>query len=119
MAALAQKHKELPRLACACDNLLLFRGQRDRWVPHDEFLTVEGARSYSTYQSINFSILSTLYELLSKQLISVLGRVGCAHVSTGGATCSRCFGISTLAMDMAVSPLLLRLCGYGGKYGLC
>jgi len=33
---------------------------------------VEGARSYSTYQSINFSILSTLYELLSKQLISVL-----------------------------------------------
>src|SRR4030095_3898496 len=79
MASLAQKHKELPRLACAYDNLLLFRGQRDRWVPHDEFLTVEGARSYSTYQSINFSLLSTLYELLSKQLISVLVPPGCGE----------------------------------------
>src|SRR6185436_1107806 len=89
---LAQKHKELPRLACACDNLLLFRGQRDRGVPHDEFLTVEGARSYSTYQSLNFSILSTLYELLSKQLISVLGMLGLFADTASRYACPTCRG---------------------------
>jgi hypothetical protein len=41
-------------------------------VPHDALLTVEGSLGYSTYQSIHFPILSTLYALLSKQLISVL-----------------------------------------------
>ncbi len=30
----AQKHKEFPRLSCACSNFLFFRGQRNRWVPH-------------------------------------------------------------------------------------
>jgi hypothetical protein len=76
MASLAQKHKELSRLACTCDNLLLFRGQRDRRVPHDGLLTMEGSRGSSTSQSTNRPLLSTLYEPLSKQLISVL--VGCS-----------------------------------------
>src|SRR5262249_19835345 len=55
------------------DNFLLFRGQRDRRVPHDGLLTVEGLQDASTYQSTNLPILSTLYQPLSKQLISVLG----------------------------------------------
>src|SRR5687768_15376160 len=73
MASLSQKHKKLPSLACACNNLLLCRAQRDRRVPHDGFLTVEGSQDSSTYQNTNLPILSTLYASLSKQLISVLG----------------------------------------------
>jgi hypothetical protein len=48
--------------------ILLFRGQRDRLVPHDGLLTVEGALDCSTYQSTNLPILSTLYEPLSKAI---------------------------------------------------
>jgi hypothetical protein len=73
MASLSQKHKDFPRLTCAGDNLLLFRGQRHRRMPHDGLLTVEGSRGSSTYHSTNLLILSTLYEPLSKQLVSVLG----------------------------------------------
>src|SRR5262249_11910697 len=73
MASLAQKHKELARLAGARDDFLLFRGQRNRWVPHDGLLTVAGLRDCSIYQSTPLPLLSTLYERPSKQLISVLG----------------------------------------------
>src|SRR5207253_8091423 len=73
MAMLAQKHKKLPRLAGACGYFLLFRGQHDGWVPHNGLLKVEGARCSFTYQSTDMPLLSTLYEPLSKQLISVLG----------------------------------------------
>src|SRR5712691_7472683 len=72
MAALAQKHKKLPRLAGACGYFLLFRGQRDGRVPHNGLLTVEGSRCSCTYQSTDMPLLSTPYEPLSKQLISVL-----------------------------------------------
>src|SRR5438046_9970755 len=44
MAVLAQKHKKLPRLACACNYFLLFRGQRDGRVPHNGLLKVAGSR---------------------------------------------------------------------------
>src|SRR6516164_460614 len=73
MASLAQKHKELARLAGARDNFLLFRGQRNGRIPHEGLLTVAGARDWSIYQSTNRLPLSTLYEAPSKQLISVLG----------------------------------------------
>src|SRR5262249_50924710 len=75
MAPLSQKHKELSSLACACGNFLLFRGQRDRRIPHDGLLTMEGVQDSSIYQSTNLPILSTLYEPLSKQLINVLAEV--------------------------------------------
>src|SRR5262249_37885604 len=70
---LAQKHKELARLACACSNFLFFRGQRNRRVPHAGLLQMGGARSSATYKSTGPPVVSTLVELLSKQLISVLG----------------------------------------------
>src|SRR4030095_7837345 len=72
MASLSQQHKELSRLACARDSFLLFRGQRNRRVPHDGLLTVAGALDCSTSQSTHLLLLSTLYKPLSKQLISVL-----------------------------------------------
>src|SRR5258705_7047855 len=72
MASLAQKHKEFSRFARAYSNLLFFRGQRNRWVPHDRLLHVGGARSSSTYKSTEPPTVSTPSELLSKQLISVL-----------------------------------------------
>ena len=72
MAVLAQKHKKLPRLAGACGYFLLFRGQRNGRVPHNGLLTVVGSRCSSTYQSTDRPLLSTLYEPLSKHLISVL-----------------------------------------------
>ena len=65
--------KELSRLACAGSNFLFFRGQRNRWVPHTGLLQVGGARFSSTYTSTATPIVSILSELLSKQLISVLG----------------------------------------------
>src|SRR6185312_15878742 len=82
MASLAQKHKELPRLACACSNFLFFRAQRNRWVPHAGLLQVS-APSSSTYKSTETPVVSSLSELLSKQLISVLvpGQPACAHAA--------------------------------------
>jgi hypothetical protein len=73
MTSLAQKDKELPRLACARSNVLLFQGQRDRWVPHDGLLQVADAQCSATYQITPRPLLSTLSAPLSKQLISVLG----------------------------------------------
>ena len=84
-----QKHKKLSRLTCACGHFLLFRDQRDRRVPHDGLLTGEGAQDSSTYQSTNLPRLSTLYEALSKQLISVLAL--CAQVSV---TAMRAAGVA-------------------------
>src|SRR5215471_16711985 len=75
MTALAQKHKEFSRLACACSNFLFFQGQRNRWIPHRVLLQMGGVCSSSTYKSTAPPVVSTLSELLSKQLISVLGRV--------------------------------------------
>ena len=72
---LAQKHKKLPRLTGACGYFLLFRGQHDGRVPHNGLLKVEGARCFFTYQTTDMPLLSTLYEPLSKQLISVLGNL--------------------------------------------
>src|SRR5215471_12031223 len=73
MTALAQKHKEFSRLACACSNFLFFQGQRNRWIPHRVLLQMGGVCSSSTYKSTAPPVVSTLSELLSKQLISVLG----------------------------------------------
>src|SRR4029453_939070 len=73
MTVLAQKHKEFSRLACACSNFLFFQGQRDRWVPHSGLLQMGGVCSSATYKSTEPPVVSTLSELLSKQLISVLG----------------------------------------------
>src|SRR5215510_10496846 len=72
MAMLAQKHQKLPRLAGAGGYFLLFRGQHNGRVPQNRFLKVEGARCSFTYQITDMPLLSTLYEPLSKQLISVL-----------------------------------------------
>src|SRR5215467_11340925 len=76
MAALAQKHKEFSRLTCACSNFLFFQGQRNRWIPHRVLLQMGGVCSSSTYKSTAPPVVSTLSELLSKQLISVLGARG-------------------------------------------
>src|SRR5262249_60313373 len=43
------------------------------WVPHNGPLKMEGSRCSLPYQSPGLPLLSTLYEPLSKQLISVLG----------------------------------------------
>src|SRR5206468_7573482 len=79
MAMLAQKHKKLPRLAGACGDFLLFRGQHDGRVPHNGLLKVEGAQCSFTYQITDMPLLSTLSEPLSKQLISVLGSASCRY----------------------------------------
>jgi hypothetical protein len=74
MAVLAQKHEACACLACAGGNFLFFRGQRNRWVPHRGLLQMGGACSSATaYTSTASPVVSTLAELLSKQLISVLG----------------------------------------------
>src|SRR5262249_4340541 len=73
MTVLAQKHKEFARLACAGSNFVFFRGQRNRWVPHRGLLQMGGACSSSLYKSTEPPVMSTLSELRSKQLISVLG----------------------------------------------
>src|SRR5215831_18733920 len=75
MPVLAQKHKEFSRLACACSNFLFFQGQRNRWVPHSGLLQMGGVCSSATYKSTEPPVVSTLSELLSKQLISVLAPV--------------------------------------------
>src|SRR5215813_7856425 len=71
MASLAQKDKEFPGLACARYNLLLFRGQRNRWVPHNGLL--KGTGFFAHHQTTLLPLLSTLYDPLPEQLISVLG----------------------------------------------
>src|SRR5262249_38184110 len=71
MASLAQKDKEFPGLACARYDLLLFRSQRDRWVPHDGLL--KGTGFFAHHQTTLLPLLSTLNDPLSEQLISVLG----------------------------------------------
>src|SRR4029453_19242048 len=74
MAVFAQKHKKLPRLAGTCGYFLLFRGQHNGRVPHSRLLkVVAGARDSFTYQITDMPLLSTFYEPLSQQLISVLG----------------------------------------------
>src|SRR5262249_8545602 len=67
-----QQHKTLPRLAGACGDFLLCRGQHDGRGPPKRLLTVEGARCSCTSQITDLPLLSTRYEPLSKQLISVL-----------------------------------------------
>ena len=75
MAALAQKHKKLPRLAGTGGDGLLFCAQRDGWIPHDGLLKVEGLQPTSTYYQITaLLLLSILSEPLLKQLISVLNQ---------------------------------------------
>ena len=69
----SRRNTKLPRLTGACGYFLLFRGQHDGRVPHNGLLKVEGARGFFTYQTTDMPLLSTLYEPLSKQLISVLG----------------------------------------------
>jgi hypothetical protein len=64
-------HVECSCLPCARSHVLLFRAQRNRWMPHDGLLTVAGAQRSSVYQSTNSPILSTLAEPLPTQLISV------------------------------------------------
>src|SRR2546430_133776 len=76
MAALAQKHKKLPRLASTGGYGLLFCAQRDGWIPHHGLLKMEGLQPISAYQITAMLLLSTLYAPLLKQLISVLGGQG-------------------------------------------
>ena len=73
VAALAQKHKKLPRLAGTGGYGLLCCAQRDGWIPHDGLLKVEGLQPTSAYQITAMLLLSTLSKPLLKQLISVLG----------------------------------------------
>jgi hypothetical protein len=73
VAVLTQKHKKLPRLAGTGGDGLLCCTPRDRWIPHHRLLQVEGLQPTSAYQIIARLLLSTLYEPLLKQLISVLG----------------------------------------------
>src|SRR6266446_5927369 len=68
----AQKDKEFPRLLCPCNNLLLFRAQRNRQVPH-------GSTPHRGRGTVLFHLsehrcpsLSTLAGPLSKQLVNVL-----------------------------------------------
>src|SRR4029453_18106054 len=82
MAVLAQKHKKLSRLACACGYFLLFQGQCNGRVPHSSLLKGVGSRCSSTYQSTDSPLLSTLCEPLPKHLISVLGAQRQRHGQT-------------------------------------
>src|SRR5262249_7779529 len=76
MTVLAQKHEEFACFACTGGNVLFFRGQRNRRVPHRGLLQMGGACSSAiTYKSTASPVVSTLSELLSKQLISVLDDV--------------------------------------------
>src|SRR6266852_5173319 len=72
MAYPAQKDKELPRLLCPCGNLLLFRAQRDWRVPHGSTPHGGGYTVLLSPSEHRCPSLSTLYEPLSKQLVSVL-----------------------------------------------
>src|SRR5205814_2648714 len=73
MAVLAQKHKKLPRLACACNYFLLFRGQRDGRVPHNGLLKVAGSRcSPPLIRAQTARSCRPLYGPRPKHLISVL-----------------------------------------------
>ena len=73
VAALAQKHKKLPRLAGTGGYGLLCCAQRDGWIPHAGLLKVEGLQLTTAYQITAMLLWSTLSEPLLKQLISVLG----------------------------------------------
>jgi hypothetical protein len=85
MTVLAQKHKELVRLACTCSPFVFFQGHRERWVPHRGLLQMGGVCSSATYKSTEPPVVSTLSELLSKQLISVLGPYGpLSHIGGSG-----------------------------------
>src|SRR4029453_9279303 len=70
----AEKDEEFPRLLGTCSNLLLFRAQRNRRVPHGA--TPHGGRGTVLFplSEHRCPILSTLAGPLSKQLVSVLGR---------------------------------------------
>src|SRR5712692_895347 len=69
----AQKDKEFPRLLCPCNNLLLFRAQRNRRVPHGS--TPHRGRGTGLFHLSEHRCpsLSTLAGPLSKQLVNVLG----------------------------------------------
>src|SRR4029450_54483 len=75
MAVLAQKHKKLPRLAGACGDCLLCRGQGNGRVPHHGLLQVVGHGACLYLSEHRSPLLSTLYEPLPKHLISVLDAV--------------------------------------------
>src|SRR5712671_4466136 len=68
----AQKDKEFPRLLCPCNNLLLFRAQRNRRVPHGS--TPHRGRGTGLFHLSEHRCpsLSTLAGPLSKQLVNVL-----------------------------------------------
>jgi hypothetical protein len=66
MASRAQQDKELPGLACTRYDLLLFRGQRDRWVPHDGLL--KGTGFFAHHQTTRSPLLSILYDPLPKAI---------------------------------------------------
>src|SRR5712692_2614538 len=78
----AQKDKEFPRLLCPCNNLLLFRAQRNRRVPHGS--TPHRGRGTGLFHLSEHRCpsLSTLAGPLSKQLVNVLG--GVCLLTTGG-----------------------------------
>src|SRR6266446_5477967 len=86
----AQKDKEFPRLLCPCNNLLLFRAQRNRQVPH-------GSTPHRGRGTVLFHLsehrcpsLSTLAGPLSKQLVNVLGGgVGERRCVRGGCCVAR------------------------------
>src|SRR5262249_12780707 len=73
MTVLAQTHKECSRLACTRSHFLFFPGQCNRWIPHRGRLQMGGVCSSATYKSTEPPVVSILFELLSKQLISILG----------------------------------------------
>src|SRR5262249_3948688 len=74
MAVRAPKHEKRPRLAGACGDCLLLRGQGNGRVPQNGLLT--GGRDTllsATSQSTDHPLLSTPLRALPKPLISVLG----------------------------------------------
>jgi hypothetical protein len=79
MSYRTQKAKELLRFLGTCNDLLLFRAQRGRRGPHTRLLKVRGSRCSSTYPITHIPSLSTLYDPLPKQLISVLGHSGASQ----------------------------------------
>src|SRR5207249_2629735 len=79
MAVLTQKDKKLPRLAGACGDGLLFRGQGNGRVPHNILLMMVGHSSRLHLSEHSLPLLSTLYEPLSKHLINVLGYMRCSQ----------------------------------------
>lgn len=75
VAALAQKHKKLPRLAGTGGDGLLFCAQRDGWIPHHGLLKVEGLQPTFAYQITAMLLLSTLYEPLIGKYLSSLRKL--------------------------------------------